>query len=233
MSAPLVGVLALQGGVDEHLRALESCGARTRRVRRPSELGGLDAIVIPGGESSVLDKLSRALGVAGPLAGHIAEGLPTLATCAGLLFLADHLEDGAPGQQTLGLLHVKARRNAFGCQLASVQTRLAVKGVADDVQAVFIRAPVVDGFGDDVTVLATFSGRVVGVRQGMITALSFHPELTEDLRVHRAFVEGLGVDGLGTEGPGIGGLGGDDLGGTHRGDGPAELGRIQSRAHVV
>ncbi|MFZ2625947.1 MAG: pyridoxal 5'-phosphate synthase glutaminase subunit PdxT [Propionibacterium sp.] len=188
---PLVGVLALQGGVAEHVRALSQVGARTRLVRRPDELEGLDGIVVPGGESSVLDKLSRAFGLAGPLREALVAGLPALATCAGLLLLADELSDAAPGQRTLGVLHVRARRNAFGVQLDSFETRLALAGVGEDVEAVFIRAPVIDSVAAGVEPLARVDGQIVAVRQGAITALSFHPELTGDLRVHRAFVDRL------------------------------------------
>lgn len=186
---PLVGVLALQGGVAEHVRALGEVGARTRLVRRPGELEGLDGIVVPGGESSVLDKLSRAFGLAGPLRKALLEGLPALVTCAGLLLLADELSDAAPGQRTLGVLHLRARRNAFGVQLDSFETHLALPGVGEDVEAVFIRAPVIESAAPGVQVLAAVDGRTVAVRQGGITALSFHPELTADRRVHRAFVE--------------------------------------------
>lgn len=181
--APLVGVLALQGGVDEHLAALADAGARTRAVRLPGELEGLDAIVIPGGESTVLRGLAGALGLLGPLRGAVEGGLPVLATCAGLVLCAGG-PSGGPG-----VLDVDVRRNAFGPQLASFETRLDVEGVGADVEAVFIRAPVVVRVGPAGRVIATVDGRVVGVRQGAVTALSFHPELTADRRVHRAFVE--------------------------------------------
>ena len=189
--APLIGVVSLQGGVSEHVAALQQCGARTRLVRRSEELGGLDGIVVPGGESSVLDKLSRAFGLAAPLKAAVAGGLPTLATCAGLLLLSDELTDAAPGQQTLQVLRVRARRNAFGRQLASFETSLAVKGVGEDVEAVFIRAPVIEQVGAGVEVIAQVDDRVVGVRQGAITALAFHPELTPDRRIHADFVSSV------------------------------------------
>lgn len=186
--SPLIGVVALQGGFAEHVAALQDCGAHTRLVRRPAELAGLDGIVVPGGESTVLDKLSRAFGLAEPLRRAIAGGLPTLATCAGLVLISDELTDAAPGQQTLGVLRVRAQRNAFGRQLASFETTLSVDGVGDDVEAVFIRAPVIDEVGADVEVVARVDERIVGVRQGDITALAFHPELTGDRRIHAAFV---------------------------------------------
>ncbi|MFT8395201.1 pyridoxal 5'-phosphate synthase glutaminase subunit PdxT [Propionibacterium sp.] len=185
--SPLIGVLALQGGVAEHVRALTAVGARTRLVRRPGELDALDGIVVPGGESSVLDKLSRSFGVAEPLRDALLGGLPALVTCAGLLLLAETLTDAAPGQQTLGVLHVRARRNAFGSQLDSFETHLDLTGVGN-VPAVFIRAPVIETCGDGVETLASVQDHVVAVRQGAITALAFHPELTDDLTVHSAFV---------------------------------------------
>lgn len=188
---PLVGVLALQGGVAEHVRALTQVGARTRLVRRPAELDGLDGIVVPGGESSVLDKLSRAFGLAEPLRAALSDGLPALATCAGLLLLADELSDAAPSQHTLGVLRVRARRNAFGVQLDSFETHLSLRGIGEDLEAVFIRAPIIESTAAGVEVLAEVDGRIVAVRQGAVIALSFHPELTHDLRVHRFFVDGL------------------------------------------
>ncbi|WP_091966609.1 pyridoxal 5'-phosphate synthase glutaminase subunit PdxT [Propionibacterium cyclohexanicum] len=187
-AAPLVGVLALQGGFAEHVRALTAVGARTRLVRRPAELDGIDGIVVPGGESSVLDKLSRALGLAEPLRGALQAGLPALVTCAGLLLVAEELVGAAPGQRSLGVLRVRARRNAFGRQLDSFETHLSVAGIGGDVEAVFIRAPVIESVGPAVECLAAVHGQVVAVQQGAITALSFHPELTHDLQVHRSFV---------------------------------------------
>lgn len=187
--APLIGVLALQGGVDEHLDALVASGARIRTVRMPADLDALDAIVIPGGESTVLDRLMRAFGLGGPLREAIAGGLPVLATCAGMVVCARELYDAAPGQHGLGVLDIGVHRNAFGSQLDSFEARLDVAGVGADIEAVFIRAPAVARVGDRVRVIATVGDRVVGVRQGAITALSFHPELTDDRRVHRALAD--------------------------------------------
>lgn len=185
-----VGVLALQGGVAEHVSALTGLGAATALVRRPADLAGLDAIVLPGGESSVFDRLARAFGLAGPLAAAITGGLPTLATCAGLIYLAARVEGSARGQQTLGVLDVTVRRNAFGTQLDSFETSVRVAGLDAPVPATFIRAPEVTGTGPGVEVTSRLAdGRIVGVRQGAVTAYAFHPEETGDDRLHRAWLE--------------------------------------------
>lgn len=187
-----VGVLALQGGVAEHERILERLGVAVRRVRRPADLDGLDGLVLPGGESTVFDKLARALGLAAPLRDVIAAGLPTLATCAGLIYLAQEVEDAAEGQRTLGVLDISVRRNAFGSQLDSFETTLEVAGVGL-VPATFIRAPLVTRVGPGVDVVARLAdGRVVGVRHGTVVALAFHPEQTEDDSVHWAWLKGCG-----------------------------------------
>ncbi|WCC80710.1 pyridoxal 5'-phosphate synthase glutaminase subunit PdxT [Cutibacterium equinum] len=194
--APLIGVVALQGGFAEHIEVLESLGATTRRVRRQADLVGLDGIVLPGGESTVIDKLMRSFGLADPLREAIAGGLPVLATCAGLVVLAQELEDAAKDQQTLGLLDVSVRRNAFGSQLDSFEGHVDINGVGEAIPATFIRAPVVTRTGSDVQIISRLpdeageaSGAIVGVRQGAILALSFHPEETTDDRVHRAWLE--------------------------------------------
>lgn len=189
---PLIGVLALQGGVDEHRAALAEAGARTRAVRTPDELTGLAGLVIPGGESTVLGRLAGDFGLLEPLRRVIRAGLPVLATCAGLILCAGELVDAAPGQEVLGVLDVGVRRNAFGSQLDSFETRLDVGGVGEGVEAVFIRAPVVTRVGPGVRVIATVGEQIVGVRQGRLTALSFHPELTEDRRVHETLVAEAG-----------------------------------------
>ncbi len=196
---PTVGVLALQGGIEEHERALERLGAATRRVRLPQDLDGLDGVVLPGGESSAIDKLARALGLAGPLREAIAAGLPTLATCAGLIYAARELDNPAPGQHTLGVLDVTVRRNAFGNQRFSEERRVpvALPGLDGEVEASFIRAPVVTRTGPGVEVIATVPAGpdapdvIVGVRQGNVTALSFHPEENSDDRVHAAWLASL------------------------------------------
>lgn len=193
---PLIGVVAIQGGFAEHIGLLESLGASPRRVRRGADLDGLDGIVLPGGESTVIDKLMRSFGLAEPLRDAVSGGLPVLATCAGLVVLATDLEDAAKGQQTLGLLDVTVRRNAFGSQLDSFEGTLDVDGVGEGIPATFIRAPVVTRVGPDVEVISRLpdeaghtSGAIVGVRQRNILALSFHPEETDDDRVHRRWLQ--------------------------------------------
>lgn len=188
-SSPLIGVLGLQGGFREHREHLEALGAATRIVRVPDDLDGLDGIVIPGGESTVLDKLSRAFGLADPLRDAITAGLPVLATCAGLILCSTQIEDAAPGQRSLGVLDVQVHRNAFGTQLDSFETTLDVAGIGPDIEAVFIRAPIVVSAGPGVQVIAQVGEQIVGVRHGTITALSFHPELTSDSRIHHDFIE--------------------------------------------
>jgi len=195
--APTVGVLALQGDVREHLAALESAGARAVTVRRPRELAGLDGLVLPGGESTTIDKLLRAFDLDGPLREALDAGLPAYGSCAGMILLARRLVDGIEDQRTLGVLDVTVRRNAFGRQVDSFETDLAVAGVDDSarrpVHAVFIRAPWVEEAGRGVEVLATVpggpaAGRIVAVRQDAVLATSFHPEITGDDRLHRLFV---------------------------------------------
>ncbi|MDN3309492.1 pyridoxal 5'-phosphate synthase glutaminase subunit PdxT [Microbacterium oryzae] len=190
-AAPRVGVLALQGDVREHVAVLEHLGARVTRVRRPSELAEVDGLVLPGGESSVIDKLTRAFELREPLVAALANGLPAYGTCAGLILLADRIEDGIPGQQTLGGLDVTVRRNAFGTQGDSFETGLAVPTLgAADVRATFIRAPIVSEVGARATELATLAdGRVVAVEQGSLLGTSFHPEVTGEDRFHRRFLD--------------------------------------------
>jgi 5'-phosphate synthase pdxT subunit len=187
--APVIGVLALQGNVLEHLRALREAGARPVRVRKPGDLEGLDGIVIPGGESTTIGRLLRLTGVEEPLRELVASGLPTFGTCAGMIVLSDQLVEGRP-QPLLGGLDVVTRRNAFGRQVDSFETDLRVAGFEDEpVHAVFIRAPWIERAGERVEVLAEVDGHPVLVRQGPILAAAFHPELTPDRRLHRAFVE--------------------------------------------
>ena len=183
-------MLALQGDFREHLGVLEGLGAEAVGVRRPEELEGLRGLVIPGGESSVMDKLSRMFGVAEPLRAAIAEGLPVYGTCAGLIMLADTVADGIAGQQTLGGFDVVVRRNAFGSQLDSFETDLAVPALGDaPMHAVFIRAPIVESVGADVTTLASLEdGRIVAIEQGNLIGTSFHPEITGDTRFHEYFL---------------------------------------------
>lgn len=181
-----VGVLALQGGVREHADLLAGLGATAVPVRRASDLAGLDALVLPGGESSTIDRLLRLFDLAGPVSDAVASGLPTLGTCAGLVLLARRVLDPAPGQQSLGLLDVDVRRNAFGAQLESAEVDLAT--TLGPAHVAFIRAPRVERVGEGVEVLATWSDAVVAVRQGSVTGLAFHPELTGDTTFHRALL---------------------------------------------
>ncbi len=192
-AAPRIGVLALQGGVREHLDVLRGLGADAAPVRRAQELRGLDGLVIPGGESSVVDKLSRHFGLADPLRAAIAGGLPVYGTCAGLILLADRLEDAAPGQRSFGGLDATVRRNAFGGQRDSFETDLVMPAVSEQpVRAVFIRAPVVLAVGADVEVLGALpDGEIVAVRQGRLLGTSFHPEVTADHRMHAYFLREL------------------------------------------
>lgn len=191
MTAPRVGVLALQGDVREHTRVLRSLGAEVLPVRRPDDLAAVDGLVLPGGESSVIDKLARSFGMADPVRAAITQGMPVYGTCAGLILLADRLANPIEGQQTFGGLDVTVERNAFGSQAESFEVALEVPAVGEPaVRATFIRAPVVIESGVAVEELARLhDGRVVAVRQGAILATAFHPELNGDARFHRLFLE--------------------------------------------
>jgi 5'-phosphate synthase pdxT subunit len=200
---PVIGVLALQGDVREHLAALTDCGVRAVPVRRPGELDGADALVIPGGESTTMSRLLETFELLDPLRTRIAAGMPAYGSCAGMILLAHEVLDGRPDQQQLGGLDVVVRRNAFGRQVDSFETDLAFDGVdGGPLHAVFIRAPWVEKTGAEVQVLASVpavtsagedagaaAGRVVAVRQGNVMATAFHPELTGDGRVHALFCE--------------------------------------------
>lgn len=190
VAVPRVGVLALQGDFREHRQVLESLGANTVAVRRESDLVDIDGLVIPGGESTVIDKLSRAFGIAWPITAAIAAGLPVYGTCAGLIMLADRILDGAAGQQSFGGLDVAVRRNAFGSQTESFETEIAIPVVgAPPMRAVFIRAPIVAEAGSGVNILGALDdGTIVAVEQGNIIATSFHPEVTDDYRFHQYFL---------------------------------------------
>jgi pyridoxal 5'-phosphate synthase pdxT subunit len=195
MNAPVVGVLALQGDVPEHTRALAEAGAAVVPVRRPAELDRVDGLVIPGGESTTLWRLSMAFDMLEPLRKLIASGLPAFGSCAGMIMLADRLADGVAGQQTFGGIDMTVRRNAFGRQVDSFEGDIALSGLpgADGapLRAVFIRAPWVEGVGAGVEILGTEqrTGRIVAVRQGPLLATAFHPELTPDRRIHELFVD--------------------------------------------
>jgi len=197
-TGPTIGVLALQGDVREHRAMLEQAGAgATLAVRRPAELEQVDGIVLPGGESTTMSKLARTFDLLDPLRDAIAGGLPAFGTCAGMILLADHIEAGIVGQETIGGLDVVVRRNAFGRQVDSFEAELDLTGFDDPFHAVFIRAPWVEKVGADVEVVARVTaasrpeavGRIVAVRQRHLLATSFHPEITGDARIHRVFVE--------------------------------------------
>jgi pyridoxal 5'-phosphate synthase pdxT subunit len=193
-----IGVLALQGDVREHLRAITECGDRSVPVRRIEELESVDGLVIPGGESTTMFKLARTFDLFEPLRQRIKEGLPVFGTCAGMIMLADRIEDGTPDQETLGGLDITVRRNAFGRQVDSFEGDVSFAGLDEPVHAVFIRAPWVEGTGPEVEVLARIddqsapgaaAGRIVAVRQGSLMATSFHPEVDGDGRIHRLFLD--------------------------------------------
>jgi pyridoxal 5'-phosphate synthase pdxT subunit len=192
---PVIGVLALQGDVREHLRALTAAGAEARPVRRPEELAEVDGLVIPGGESTTMGTLAARFGMLEPLRAAVRSGLPAYGSCAGMIMLADAVLDGTTDQGTIGGLDVTVRRNAFGRQVDSFESAVRLTGVpGPPVHAVFIRAPWVEQAGPDVEVLGRVEGgpadgKIVAVRQGRLVATSFHPELTGDLRVHALFVE--------------------------------------------
>lgn len=194
-SAPVIGVLALQGDVREHAEALSEEGAVVRSVRRPSELAKVDALVIPGGESTTMSKLAVVFGMLEPLRERIAEGMPAYGSCAGMIMLADKILDGREDQETLGGIDMIVRRNAFGRQNESFEGAIDFAGIeGGPIEGVFIRAPWVESVGAAAEVLARLTsgpgeGRVVAVRQGNLIATSFHPELTGDHRVHRLFVD--------------------------------------------
>jgi pyridoxal 5'-phosphate synthase pdxT subunit len=196
--SPTIGVFALQGDVREHLRMLDSIGAQAIGVRRLGELEQCDGLVIPGGESTTMFKLARTFDLFEPIRQRIKEGMPVFGTCAGMIMLADRVEDGTADQETLGGLDITVRRNAFGRQVASFEGDLDFAGLDDPVHAIFIRAPWVEQAGPGVEVLARIAddsaagaaaGRIVAVRQGPLMATSFHPEVGGDDRIHRMFVD--------------------------------------------
>jgi 5'-phosphate synthase pdxT subunit len=188
-AAPTVGVLALQGDVREHARILEALGARTEPVLDPADLDGVQALVLPGGESTTMSMLLESSGLFEPIAKRIGDGLPVLGTCAGMILLARELLDGRPDQRTFGAIDLVVRRNAFGRQVDSFETELPVAGVeGGPLHAVFIRAPCVEQVGPGVDVLATAAGRPVLCRQGRVTAAAFHPELASDGRLHQLLI---------------------------------------------
>ena len=194
MSTPLIGVLALQGDVREHLAALAAQGAEARPVRRPQELADVDGIVLPGGESTTIVKLAARSGLLAPLKAAVRAGLPAYGSCAGMILLADRILDAPSDQETVGGLDVTVRRNAFGRQVDSFESEVDLGLGEGPLRAVFIRAPWVEEAGREVEVLGRVvggaaDGRIVAVRQGNLVATSFHPELTGDRRVHALFVD--------------------------------------------
>ncbi|MEV3932808.1 MULTISPECIES: pyridoxal 5'-phosphate synthase glutaminase subunit PdxT [unclassified Streptomyces] len=187
---PVIGVLALQGDVREHLIALASADAVARPVRRPEELAEVDGLVIPGGESTTMSKLAALFGMLEPLRERIAAGMPVYGTCAGMILLADKILDPRSGQETVGGIDMIVRRNAFGRQNESFEAAVEVEGVpGGPVEGVFIRAPWVESVGASAEVVAVHGGHIVAVRQGNALATSFHPELTGDHRVHALFTD--------------------------------------------
>ncbi|MGH3767254.1 MAG: pyridoxal 5'-phosphate synthase glutaminase subunit PdxT [Pseudonocardiaceae bacterium] len=196
---PVVGVLAVQGNVQEHLRAIADCGLLSARVRRPEELAEVDALILPGGESTTMSRLLVAFDLMEPLRVRLAAGMPAYGACAGMILLAREILGGRPDQRQLAALDVVVRRNAFGRQVDSFEADLHIAGIPGDVvRAVFIRAPWVEEAGAGVEILARVpdvpaagraSGRIVAIRQGGVLATAFHPELTGDRRVHRLFCD--------------------------------------------
>ncbi|MFD5769808.1 pyridoxal 5'-phosphate synthase glutaminase subunit PdxT [Streptomyces sp. NPDC127049] len=193
-TTPVIGVLALQGDVREHLIALAAADAVARPVRRPEELAEVDGLVLPGGESTTISKLAVLFGLMEPIRERIAAGMPVYGTCAGLIMLADKILDPRSGQETFGGIDMIVRRNAFGRQNESFEAGVTVTGIATPVEGVFIRAPWVESVGAEVEVLAEHEGHIVAVRQGAVLATSFHPELTGDHRIHELFVDMVRAD---------------------------------------
>ena len=187
---PLIGVLALQGDVREHLVALAGLGVTARPIRRAAELGALDGIVVPGGESTTICRLLDVFELREPLAARLADGLPAFGSCAGMIVLAGEILDGRADQRALGAIDIVVRRNAFGRQVDSFETDLEIDGVTGGpLRAVFIRAPWVERAGPDVAVLARVGEHPVAVRQGSVLATSFHPEVSGDDRLHALFLK--------------------------------------------
>ena len=185
-----IGVLCLQGDFREHLQTLEALGIETVRVRKPADLEGIQGLVIPGGESTVIDKLSSTFELRDPIIQLIGKGLPVFGTCAGLILLADRIVDGTATQKTFGGLDVAVQRNAFGSQLDSFETDVRFEGIDKPVHAAFIRAPIVLETGPEVSILASLEdGRIVAVRQGNVLGISFHPEVTGQTAIHKYFVD--------------------------------------------
>ena len=189
---PVIGVLALQGDVAEHLTALRAAGSHPVPVRRPAELDEVAGLVIPGGESTAMWKLAMIFDLMEPLRKRLGSGMPAFGSCAGMILLADRVKDGIAGQETLGGIDMTVRRNAFGRQVDSFESDIELRAVpGPEFRAVFIRAPWVEQAGPGVEIIGTEArtGRIVAVRQGPALATAFHPELTPDLRIHQLFVD--------------------------------------------
>ena len=185
----LVGVLALQGAFAAHQRALESAGATTRQVRQPGDLCGIDALVMPGGESTTMSRLLTTSGLFDDIKALLSDGLPVLGTCAGMILLATEVLDGRPDQLSFGAIDITVQRNGYGRQIDSFETDLDVVGLDTPFHAVFVRAPKVVAIGTNVEVIAEYDGVPVVVRQGHVMVASFHPELTGDARLHAKFLQ--------------------------------------------
>jgi 5'-phosphate synthase pdxT subunit len=185
-----VGVLALQGDVREHIEALSSCGVEALAVRRASEIESIDALVLPGGESTTIAQLAEVFGIFDLIKNKINNGMPVYGSCAGMILLADQILDAKEGQKSFGGLDITVRRNAFGRQVDSFESDISFNDGSDElIRAVFIRAPWVEKVSDSVKVLASIDNHPVAVRSNTALATSFHPEITGDLRVHRYFIE--------------------------------------------
>jgi len=187
-SRQTVGVLALQGAFDSHARALTELGVAVREVRTPVHLDDVDALVMPGGESTTMSKLLHSTGLYEPLAARLRSGMPVFGTCAGMILLATNVLDGRTDQSSFGMIDIEVRRNGYGRQVDSFEDEVEVAGLDSPFHAVFIRAPKVESVGAEVTVLATHRGVPVLARQGTVLVVSFHPELTDDVRLHQLFL---------------------------------------------
>ncbi len=183
-----IGILDVQGAVKEHALSVEACGAKTVLVKHKDELAAVDALVLPGGESTTIGKLIRAYGLYEPLQNRIASGMPVFGTCAGMIMLAKRISEQDDAH--LGTMDITVNRNSFGRQRESFEADLAIEGLSGGLfPAVFIRAPQVQDAGQGVSVLATYQDRIVAVREGNMLATSFHPELTDDFRLHQYFID--------------------------------------------
>lgn len=186
-----VGVLALQGDVREHVAALSDAGATPVEVRVPQDLSGIDALVLPGGESTTLNLLLKSSGLWGAIDDRLRDGMPALGTCAGMILLASEISDGRPDQTSFAAIDISVRRNGYGRQLDSFETDLTVEGWDESMHAVFIRAPLVERTGTEVEVLARHDGVPVVCKQRQVVVAAFHPELSGDGRLHELFLQGV------------------------------------------